>query len=66
MKNYLIFFYRAAWELDGSLTLATPFIRSSLDFTVGAKAKIDFISDVSFAEDLLLCLRMGQSKVNIE
>lgn len=48
------------------MDLTTPFIKSSVDFTLGAQAKIDFVSDVSFAEGLTACLRMGQSQFNLE
>jgi len=56
----------AAWSLDGSLSLANPLIKSRVEFTVGAQAKIDFVSDVSFADGILLCLRMGQNKFVID
>lgn len=56
----------AAWNLDGSLNLVNPFIKSRVHFKVGAQAKIDFVSDVSFADGLLLCLRMGQNQFNID
>lgn len=56
----------AAWNLDGSLSLASPLIKSRVEFTVGAQAKIDFVSDVSFADGVLLCLRMGQNKFAID
>ena len=57
---------RAAWDLEGSLDIVTPFVKSSVDFTVGAAAKIDFTTDVNFGDGLLACLRMGQEKFNIE
>lgn len=53
-------------NLDGSLSLANPLIQSRVEFTVGARAKIDFVTDVSFADGLLLCLRMGQNRFVIE
>jgi len=60
------FIFRASWKLEGSLDLATPFIKSSVDFTLGAQAKIDFVTDVNFGDGLLACLRMGQSQFNLE
>ncbi|XP_046440160.1 microsomal triglyceride transfer protein large subunit-like [Daphnia pulex] len=56
----------AAWELEGSLNLNTPFVKSSVDFTVGAESRVDFVNDVSFANGILLCLRMGQAEFNID
>lgn len=56
----------AAMNLDGSLSLANPLIQSRVEFTVGARAKIDFVTDVSFADGLLLCLRMGQNRFVVD
>jgi hypothetical protein len=47
--------------LEGSLSLATSFVKSDVEFKVGAEAKIDFVSDVSFGGNLMACLRMGQN-----
>ena len=57
---------RAAWEMDGSLSLATSFVKSVVNFKVGAESVIDFTSDVSFASGLLACLRMGQQEFNLK
>lgn len=56
----------AAWQLDGSLRLDTPFVRSSIDFTTSAASRVNFVNDVSFANGILLCLRMGQAEFHIE
>ena len=72
LQNYFLFLFfkyrpfeiktfRAAWELEGSLSLATSFVKSDVEFRVGAEAKIDFVSDVSFGGNLMACLRMGQN-----
>lgn len=55
----------AAWQLDGSLRLDTPFVKSSIDFTSSAASRVDFVNDVSFANGILLCLRMGQAEFHI-
>ncbi|KAI9556949.1 hypothetical protein GHT06_016743 [Daphnia sinensis] len=55
----------AAWQLDGSLRLDTPFVKSSVDFTTNAASRVDFVNDVSFANGILLCLRMGQAEFHI-
>ena len=65
-KTNILFCFSAAWELEGSLNLDTPFVKSSIDFTVGAESRVDFVNDVSFANGILLCLRMGQAEFNIE
>jgi len=55
----------AAWHLGGLLSLSTPFINSDVEFQVSAEAKVDFVSDVSFGDGLLACLRMGQNGFKI-
>lgn len=72
MRNnclYIFIFYRhfrAAWELDGSLNILTPFVKSSVDFTVAAEATIDFVTDVNFGDGVLACLRMRQKEFQIK
>lgn len=59
-------FIRAAWALDGSLTVVTPFVKSSVDFDVATEGKIDFVTDVNFYDGLSMCLRMGQDEFKIK
>ena len=57
---YFIFLvtFRAAMVIQGVARVDSSFIQALIEFNVGTQAQLNFMSDLEFYEEVMMCLKM--------